>query len=154
MNHLSHPVMSCHIHSLLQLLILWLFVSSLSPHNLLLLFCYALSVLLWHSQSIWRSVVLLSEEIQFLCKGLLFLTMVNISCVRCHLFLLLLLLLLLSPGEFFTSVLADGLLLEFEWQQVSSSLQDSSQYSGRSQYCCSLDGLHSSSYFQLLHSLL
>ena len=30
--------------------------------------------------------------------------------------------------EFFTSVLADGL----EWQQVSSSLQDSSQYSGLS----------------------
>ena len=34
--------------------------------------------------------------------------------------------------EFFTPVLADGLSLEFEWQQVSSSLQDSSQYSGRS----------------------
>ena len=33
----------------------------------------------------------------------------------------------------FTSVLADGLSLEFEWQQVSSSLQDSSQYSGHSQ---------------------
>ena len=28
--------------------------------------------------------------------------------------------------EFFTSVLHDGLLLEFEWQQVFSSLQDSS----------------------------
>ena len=35
--------------------------------------------------------------------------------------------------EFFTSDLADGLLLEIEWQQVSSSLQDSSQYSGRFQ---------------------
>ena len=35
--------------------------------------------------------------------------------------------------EFLTSTLADGLSLEFEWQQVSSSLQDSSQYSGRSQ---------------------
>ena len=35
--------------------------------------------------------------------------------------------------EFITSALADGLSLEFEWQQVSSSLQDSSQYSGRSQ---------------------
>ena len=35
--------------------------------------------------------------------------------------------------EFFTSVLADGISLEFEWQQVSSSLQESSQYSGRSQ---------------------
>ena len=36
-------------------------------------------------------------------------------------------------SEFFTSTLADGVLLEFEWQQVSSSFQDSSQYSGRSQ---------------------
>ena len=35
--------------------------------------------------------------------------------------------------EFFTLVLADGLSLEFEWQQVSSSLQDSSQFYGRSQ---------------------
>ena len=34
--------------------------------------------------------------------------------------------------EFFTSALADGLSLEFEWQQVSSSLQDSSHYSDRS----------------------
>ena len=35
--------------------------------------------------------------------------------------------------EFFTPALAKGFSLEFEWQQVSSSLQDSSQYSGRSQ---------------------
>ena len=35
--------------------------------------------------------------------------------------------------EFFTSVLADGFSLKFEWQQVSLSLQDSSQYSDRSQ---------------------
>ena len=46
--------------------------------------------------------------------------------------LLLLLLLLFTPWEFFTSVLADGLSLEFEWEQVSLSLQDSSQYSSRS----------------------
>ena len=39
---------------------------------------------------------------------------------------------LFTPLEFFTSVLADGFSLEFEWQQVSSSLRDSSQYSGRS----------------------
>ena len=36
-------------------------------------------------------------------------------------------------SDFFISVLADGLSLEFQWQQVSSSLQDASQYSGRSQ---------------------
>ena len=39
---------------------------------------------------------------------------------------------LFAPLEFFISVLADGFSLEFEWQQVSSSLQDSSQDSGRS----------------------
>ena len=38
-----------------------------------------------------------------------------------------------TPWEFFTSALVDGLSLEFEWQQISSSLQDYSQYSGRSQ---------------------
>ena len=55
--------------------------------------------------------------------------------------------------EFFTSVLADGLSLKFEWQQVSTSLQDYSQYSGRSQKCNSLDGLHSFCYFQVLQFL-
>ena len=35
--------------------------------------------------------------------------------------------------EFFTSASADGLSLEIMWEQVSSSLQDSSQYSGRFQ---------------------
>ena len=52
--------------------------------------------------------------------------------------------LLFIPLEFFTSVLADGFSLEFEWQQVSSSLQDSSQYSGRLQQCCRLDSLYPS----------
>ena len=40
---------------------------------------------------------------------------------------------IIIPWEFFSSALADGLSMEFEWQQVSSSLQDSSQYFGRSQ---------------------
>ena len=35
--------------------------------------------------------------------------------------------------KLFTSALAHGFSLESEWQQVSSSLQDSSQYSGRFQ---------------------
>ena len=56
--------------------------------------------------------------------------------------------------EFFTSVLADGFSLESEWQQVSSSLQDSSQYSGRLQLFSSLDGLHSSANFQVFPFLL
>ena len=33
----------------------------------------------------------------------------------------------ITPWEIFASVLADGFSLGFEWQQVSSSLQDSSQ---------------------------
>ena len=45
----------------------------------------------------------------------------------------LLLLLLFTPWEFFTSVLADSLSLEFEWQQVSSSLLEYSRCSGHSQ---------------------
>ena len=40
------------------------------------------------------------------------------------------LLLLFTPLEFFISSLADRFLLEFEWRQVSSSLLDSTQYSG------------------------
>ena len=35
--------------------------------------------------------------------------------------------------EFFISALADGFSLGSEWQQVSSSLPDSSRYSDRSQ---------------------
>ena len=64
-----------------------------------------------------------------------------------------LLLLLLLLFVFFTPVLADGFSLDFEWQQVSSSSQDSSQYSSRFQQYCCLDDLHSSSYFQVLRSL-
>ena len=61
--------------------------------------------------------------------------------------------LLFTPLEFFTLVLANGLSSEFKWQQVSSSLQDSSLYSGRSQEYFSLDGLHSSSNFQDLRPI-
>ena len=39
--------------------------------------------------------------------------------------LILVLVLSFNLWEFFTSVLADGLSLELEWQQISSSLQDS-----------------------------
>ena len=55
--------------------------------------------------------------------------------------------------EFFIPALVNGFPLESEWQQVSSSLQDSSQYSSWSQQCWSLDGLHSFFYFQVLQSL-
>ena len=40
---------------------------------------------------------------------------------------------IITPWELFTPALADSLSMKFKWQQVSSSLHDSSQYSGRSQ---------------------
>ena len=55
--------------------------------------------------------------------------------------------------QFFKPALADGFSQEFEYPQLSSSLQDTSQYSGRYQQCSSLDGLHPSSSFQVLHFL-
>ena len=54
--------------------------------------------------------------------------------------------------SFFTSALTDGISLTFERQQISPGLPDASLYSGRSQQCCSLDGLHSSSNFQVHQS--
>ena len=49
-------------------------------------------------------------------------------------------------------MLVDGFSLEFEWHQISSSLQDSSQYSGPPQQCCRLDSHDPSSKFQVLPS--
>ena len=54
--------------------------------------------------------------------------------------------------EFSPLVLTGGLSLESEWQQVSSSFQDSSQYSYLSQWCSGLYGIDSSSDFQSLQS--
>ena len=54
--------------------------------------------------------------------------------------------LLFDPFLWLPSELTDGFSLESKKQQVSSSLQDSSQYSGWSRQCCSLDILHSSSF--------
>ena len=55
--------------------------------------------------------------------------------------------------EFFKSALAGGFPQKFEWQQVFSNLQNSSQYSGQTQHSCSLDGLDSACYFQVLQLL-
>ena len=64
--------------------------------------------------------------------------------------LLLFLLLKFTPLQFFTSEVADGFSLVFEWQQVSSSLQDSSRDSGRSQQSCHMDSIYTSANFQVL----
>ena len=55
-------------------------------------------------------------------------------------------------SRIFTSALADSFSLDSELQQVSPGLQDSSRYSGLSQQYCSLNGLSSSSDFQLFQS--
>ena len=86
--------------NLLHSLIMWLIVSSLSPHSLHLLFCCVLSIL----ALIWLVLMALS------CAAIIFIIIIIYSL------------------EFFASALADGLSLEIEWQQVSSSLQDSPQY--------------------------
>ena len=56
--------------------------------------------------------------------------------------------------EFFTPAFVGGLSQESEWQQVSSGVQDSPEYSHRSQQCCSLNSLDSSTDFQFLQSFL
>ena len=71
--------------NLQHLLIMWLIVSSLSPHNLHLLFCCILSILAL-TKFLWRCFVMLSEGIQFLSTGFLFLAMSKFSCVRFCLF--------------------------------------------------------------------
>ena len=58
-----------------------------------------------------------------------------------------------SFENFFMPTLAQGFSPESYRQLVSSRLQDSSQYCGLSQKCRSWDGLHLSSYFQVLQSL-
>ena len=68
------------------------------------------------------------------------------------LFYLIIIIIFFYSSEFFTSDLPDGFSLEFEWQHVSSSLQDSSRDSGRSQQCCHLDSLYPSANFQVLQA--
>ena len=55
-----------------------------------------------------------------------------------------------SSCKFFILALAGGLLLETEWEQVSSGFEDSFQYSDWCQQCCSLNVFDSPTDFQLL----
>ena len=55
-----------------------------------------------------------------------------------------------------TSISFYSYMTVFHWRLCDSEcprLQDSTQYSRRSQQCCCLDGLHSSFYFQFFQSL-
>ena len=149
----------------------WLF----RPYHHINYICYFVASYLFSLLYDWFlrcCFVLLFGEIKFLSSGFLFLATSTFSHVRCcllavkntcfsshfcFLFIVILLvfdiIIIIYSLEFFTSVLADGLSREFEWQQVSSSLQDSFQYSGCSQLWSSLDGLHSSVNFQVLQSV-
>ena len=104
-------------------LIMWLIVSSLSLHSLHILFCCVLSILalIWlvlmalFCAAIWRYSVYYYDyftPLEFF---------ISVSAV------------IIYSLAFFISALSDGISLEFDWLQVSSSLQDSSQYSGPSQ---------------------
>ena len=55
--------------------------------------------------------------------------------------IIIIIIIIIHSLELFPSALADSFSQESEWQQVSSSFQDSSQYSGRPQQCCCLDSL-------------
>ena len=54
--------------------------------------------------------------------------------------------------EIFAPAVIGGLSLESGWEQISSGLQDSPEYSSRTLQCCGLDDLDSSSDFQFLQS--
>ena len=54
---------------------------------------------------------------------------------------------------FIATASTDGLPFESESQQVSSGLHDFSQYTGRHQHCCNLDGIGFSFDFQLFSPL-
>ena len=128
--------------NLLHSLILWLMVSSLSPHSLHLLFCWVLSILtlIWLVLTVLSCAAIRRDSVSLLKFPFLS----HFKVLSCEI----LFIIIIPHLEFFTSVLADGFSLEFEWQQVSSSLQDS----GRSQQCCYLDSLYLSPNFQVLQA--
>ena len=92
------------------------------------------------------AIMFYNFSVVYVCHSYLFLV-VLISYGK------IIILLLLLSLVFFASVLLEGHTLEFELQQVYISLQKSSLYSGHSQQCCSLDGLHSSSNSPVLQTL-
>ena len=115
---------------------MWLIISSLSLH---LLFYCILSIL----ALIWLGPMVL------FCAAV---RRESVPLSRFPFFLFSFFFFFFTARKFFTLALADGFPLEFEWQQVPSGLQDSAQYSGRSQQWYDLDGLESSSDFQFFHS--
>ena len=70
------------------------------------------------------------------------------SLARSSVIIIIIIILLSYSLQVFPTSVTCWFSLESEWQQVSSGLYDSSQYSGQSQQCC-LDSLESSADFQL-----
>ena len=70
--------------------------------------------------------------VQFLFPSVLMFFCLYFYSVICRDDKILWFIIILLFWEFFTPALADGFSLEFEWQQVSSSINNSTQYSGRS----------------------
>ena len=68
------------------------------------------------------------REISVLIVFFLVYTVYNVRII-----IIIIIITIIIPWEFLTLVSADSLSLEFDWLQVSSSLQDSSQCSGCSQ---------------------
>ena len=66
--------------------LLWLTISSLSPHNPHLLFCWVISIFVF-IYSFRYHFVLQLKEIHFLSRGFSSITMFLLSCVKSHQFL-------------------------------------------------------------------
>ena len=110
--------------------------------------------LLWQGPVIFQSLrlspslySLLAKNIRFMMFFLLIRTRSDLqACIRWSICIS-------KPNNYNESfsplALADGFSLEFAWQQVNSSLKTSAQFSVRTQYCCCLDGLHFSYYFDV-----
>ena len=126
------PTQSCQVlyffcANLLHSHIMWLIVSSLSPHSLPLLFCCVLFILafIWLVLMALFCAVIRRDSVSllkfpFLSHVQVLSCEMFISRLKCPLLLLLLLLLLLCSFQSFSSINADGLPLESQWLQVSS----------------------------------
>ena len=136
------PTQSCLVlysfcGNLLHSLIMWLMVSSLSPHSLHLLFCCILSILALISLVLMAlSCAAIRRDSVSLFK---FPFLSHVQVVSCEMVFisrlkrpLLLLLLLFTTCNCFRPALASKLSVESEWQQIPSGLhnscEDSSQH--------------------------
>ena len=96
------------------------FFNSLGRSRYLSFFSHSFSFILWSAGTAKSTILLILFSFFF------FLLIIIRSGLLAEI-------IIIYSLEFFSSALANGFSLESVWQQLSSSLQDSSQYSGRSQ---------------------